>query len=80
MAGSPCAATGWRRPVDPEEFRRFGHQVVDWIADYRARAAQHPVMSRVEPGSVRAQLPSTPPETLARLVDLVHEATEHPPS
>jgi aromatic-L-amino-acid decarboxylase len=48
--------------VNPEEFRRFGHQVVDWIADYRARAGQHPVMSRVEPGSVRAQLPATPPD------------------
>ena len=48
--------------MDPEEFRRFGHQVVDWIADYRARAAQHPVMSRVDPGSIRAQLPSSPPE------------------
>ena len=47
--------------MDPEEFRRFGHQVVDWIADYRARVAEHPVMSRVEPGSVRAQLPASPP-------------------
>ncbi len=48
--------------MDPEEFRRFGHQVVDWIADYRARTAQHPVMSRVEPGSIRAQLPPSPPQ------------------
>jgi aromatic-L-amino-acid decarboxylase len=47
--------------MDPEEFRRFGHQVVDWVADYRARAAQHSVMSRVAPGSVRAKLPSSPP-------------------
>jgi aromatic-L-amino-acid decarboxylase len=48
--------------MDPEEFRRFGHQVVDWIANYRARAAGLPVMSRVEPGSIRAQLPSSPPD------------------
>ena len=47
--------------MDPEEFRRFGHQVVDWIADYRARAESFPVMSRVEPGQVRAQLPASPP-------------------
>jgi aromatic-L-amino-acid decarboxylase len=47
--------------MDPEEFRRFGHQIVDWVADYRARAASHPVMSRVEPGWVRAQLPASPP-------------------
>jgi aromatic-L-amino-acid decarboxylase len=47
--------------MDPEEFRRFGHRVVDWIADYRARAASLPVMSCSEPGSIRAQLPQSPP-------------------
>jgi aromatic-L-amino-acid decarboxylase len=48
--------------MTPEEFRRIGHQIVDWIADYRARVAERPVMSAVEPGSVRAQLPAHPPE------------------
>jgi len=47
--------------MTPEEFRRIGHRLVDWIADYRARAADLPVRSRVEPGSVRAQLPAAPP-------------------
>jgi aromatic-L-amino-acid decarboxylase len=63
--------------VDPEEFRRFGHQVVDWIADYRARAASLPVMSRLEPGQVRARLPASPPvepetmETILRDLETV---------
>ena len=48
--------------MTPEEFRQFGHQVIDWIADYRAHVADLPVMSPVEPGSVRAQLPVHPPE------------------
>jgi aromatic-L-amino-acid decarboxylase len=47
--------------MNPEEFRRYGHQVIDWIADYRARVADLPVRSKAEPGSVRAQLPSAPP-------------------
>ena len=49
--------------MDIEEFRRRGHEVVDWIADYRARTARGelPVMSRVAPGSVRAALPAMPP-------------------
>ncbi len=47
--------------MTPEEFRRIGHQVIDWIADYRERTATLPVMSRVEPGSIKAQLPSSPP-------------------
>jgi len=47
--------------MNPEEFRKFGHQLIDWIADYREHVADLPVRSRVEPGSVRAQLPATPP-------------------
>ena len=47
--------------MTPDEFRRIGHQIVDWVADYRARAGTLPVMSRVAPGSVRAQLPAAPP-------------------
>lgn len=49
--------------MDTEEFRRLGHEVVDWIADYRARSArgEFPVMSRVAPGEVRAALPAAPP-------------------
>jgi glutamate/tyrosine decarboxylase-like PLP-dependent enzyme len=48
--------------MTPEEFRRAGHQLIDWIADYRTRVAELPVRSRVEPGAVRAQLPSAPPQ------------------
>jgi aromatic-L-amino-acid/L-tryptophan decarboxylase len=47
--------------MNPEEFRKIGHQLIDWIADYRTRVAELPVRSRLEPGGVRAQLPSTPP-------------------
>jgi aromatic-L-amino-acid decarboxylase len=47
--------------MTPEEFRRFGHQVVDWIADYRATVAERPVMARSRPGEIRAALPASPP-------------------
>jgi len=47
--------------MTPEEFRRNGHAVVDWIADYYARIESYPVFSRVAPGQVRASLPSRPP-------------------
>src|SRR5271156_4069395 len=49
--------------MSPEEFRRQGHAVVDWIADYRSRIERFPVLSRVQPGEIRAQLPANPPAT-----------------
>ncbi|MEV0085994.1 pyridoxal-dependent decarboxylase [Saccharopolyspora sp. NPDC050642] len=48
--------------MSPDEFREFGRQVVDWIADYYSGVERHPVRSQVGPGEVRAQLPAHPPE------------------
>jgi aromatic-L-amino-acid decarboxylase len=48
--------------MTPEEFRRHGHAVVDWIADYYDRVESFPVLSRSAPGEVRAGLPAAPPE------------------
>jgi aromatic-L-amino-acid/L-tryptophan decarboxylase len=47
--------------MTPEEFRRTGHTMVDWIADYYARIESYPVLSRIEPGQVRASLPAHAP-------------------
>lgn len=48
--------------MTPEEFRRAGHQLIDWVADFRADIALRPVMAQVAPGAVKAQLPPSPPE------------------
>ncbi len=47
--------------MTPEEFRLYGREVVDWIADYYQRLESLPVMSQVQPGQIRASLPSEPP-------------------
>jgi len=50
--------------MTPEEFRRAGHELIDWVADYRERVArmEFPVMARTAPGDLRAALPSAPPQ------------------
>ncbi|MCS6816714.1 MAG: aminotransferase class I/II-fold pyridoxal phosphate-dependent enzyme [Blastocatellia bacterium] len=44
-----------------EDFRRFGHQVVEWIADYLAGIERYPVLARVRPGEIRQRLSAHPP-------------------
>jgi len=47
--------------MTPDEFRRHGHAMVDWIADYHSRIESFPVLSQVKPGEIRASLPEKPP-------------------
>ena len=56
--GSETATLG---DMSAEEFRRFGHEIVDWIANYFERIEELPVLAQIEPGDLKAQLPSTPP-------------------
>jgi aromatic-L-amino-acid decarboxylase len=44
-----------------DEFRRQGHALVEWIANYYATIEEYPVLSQVEPGATRSQLPPDPP-------------------
>ena len=48
--------------MSPEEFRKYGHAVVEWIADYRQRMGDLPVMAQVPPGEIKSLLPTSPPE------------------
>jgi aromatic-L-amino-acid/L-tryptophan decarboxylase len=48
--------------MTPDEFRRYGHAVIDWIADYQSRVDSLPVLSQVKPGEIRAALPASPPQ------------------
>src|SRR5215469_16199110 len=47
--------------MTPDEFRVFGHALVDWIAEYRSGLPQLRVMSDCKPGEIRALLPPEPP-------------------
>ncbi|MFN2576671.1 MAG: aspartate aminotransferase family protein [Pyrinomonadaceae bacterium] len=48
--------------MSAEEFRRYGHQLIDWIANYFENIEDLPVLAQIEPGELKAQLPSSPPE------------------
>ncbi len=44
------------------DFRRHGHALVDWIADYYERLDTYPVLARVKPGDIQSALPDRAPE------------------
>ena len=46
--------------MSAEEFRRFGHELVDWIANYFEHIEELPVLAQIEPGDLKAQLPGRP--------------------
>src|SRR6202171_6402121 len=70
--------------MQPNEFRRHGQAVVDWIADYLENPEQWPVLPGVRPGELRNSLPPSPPlrgESMDAVLDdfrkLIVPATTH---
>ncbi|MEA3232849.1 MAG: aspartate aminotransferase family protein, partial [Thermodesulfobacteriota bacterium] len=47
--------------METEEFKKYGYEFIDWIADYMTAVADSPVMSKSAPGEVKAKIPSAPP-------------------
>jgi aromatic-L-amino-acid/L-tryptophan decarboxylase len=47
--------------MPPEEFRKYGHQMVDWVADYLQNVERYPVLPNIQPGDIRRSLPVSPP-------------------
>jgi aromatic-L-amino-acid decarboxylase len=67
-----------------DDFRAYGREVVDWIADYFDRIEEFPVLSQIEPGWLKENLPASPSErgedfaaTLADVDKLILPAVTH---
>jgi aromatic-L-amino-acid decarboxylase len=59
--------------MERETFRRFGHQLVDWVADYFVDVEKYPVMSRLNPGDIKALLPAQPPRQPESMEDIIRD-------
>lgn len=62
--------------MTPEEFKLVGYRVIDWIADYRQRVEQFPVMSQLQPGQVRERLPTAAPEQRESFDEILRDLDE----
>ena len=47
--------------MSADEFRKQGHALIDWLADYALHVDQYPVLSQAAPGEIRSKLPSSAP-------------------
>jgi aromatic-L-amino-acid decarboxylase len=56
-----------------DEFRRYGYQLVDWIADYFEHIETFPVLSQIPPGSLKGALPVAPPEKGEDFGDVIQD-------
>ncbi len=57
--------------MSPEEFRRDGYALIDWLADYAGDVGKYPVLSQVEPGDIRAMLPDKAPQVGEPFTDVM---------
>lgn len=53
-----------------EDFRRFGYQIVDWIANYFETIEEFPVLSQIEPNWLKDNLPKSSPESGEDFADI----------
>ncbi len=72
------------RQMTADDFRRHGHAVIDWLADYHSRIESFPVLSTVKPGEITAALPGRAPkegesfsDVLADLNDVLMPGITH---
>ena len=49
--------------MSAQDFRRFGHELIDWIAEYFERIEDLPVLAQIKPGDLKSQLPSSAPQS-----------------
>jgi aromatic-L-amino-acid decarboxylase len=64
--------------MNVEEFRRVGHELIDWIADYRDKAARGawPVLPKITPGHMKRVLPAAPPGDPERIDAVLRDLNE----
>ncbi|XP_021802943.1 tyrosine/DOPA decarboxylase 1-like [Prunus avium] len=63
--------------LDPVEFRRQGHMMVDFIADYYQNIDKYPVLSQVDPGYLRKRLPESAPDNPEPIETILQDVQEH---
>ncbi|KAM2582531.1 hypothetical protein TB1_004658 [Malus domestica] len=64
-------------PLDLVAFRRQGHMMIDFIADYYQNIEKHPILSQVQPGYLRKRLPESAPYHPEPIEAILQDVQDH---
>ncbi|KAL7190421.1 hypothetical protein ACSBR2_022656 [Camellia fascicularis] len=64
-------------PLDPDEFRRQAHMMVDFLADYYQNIEKYPVRSQVEPGYLSKCVPGSAPYDPEPIEKILYDVERH---
>ncbi|MFO7978612.1 MAG: pyridoxal-dependent decarboxylase [Bacteroidales bacterium] len=59
--------------MEPADFRKYGHEFIDWLADYFENIEDYPVKPDVQPGDILSLLPKTPPQQGEPMEDIFRD-------
>ncbi len=59
--------------MENKEFRKYAHELADWMADYLENIQDLPVKSQVKPGEIFNQLPSDPPVKSEKMENIIND-------
>jgi aromatic-L-amino-acid decarboxylase len=62
--------------MTPDEFRKNGKELIDWIADYYEQIEKYPVLAQVKPGDISRQLPDRAPECGEPMADIMRDVEQ----
>jgi aromatic-L-amino-acid decarboxylase len=57
--------------MSADDFRRYGHELIEWVADYLDNNERYPVLAQIEPGALRSQLPASPPASGEAMSEII---------
>jgi len=59
--------------MKPDEFRKYAHELVEWIAGYMENVEDFPVQSQISPGDIFSKIPDHPPVKPESFDDLIKD-------
>ena len=55
------------------EFRKYGHELIDWIADYLTNLEKYPVLSKITPNTIIDKLPEEAPQNHEEMSEVIED-------